>query len=65
MSNWSLYNGDDYNWEVQVSHMEATTYLHDNEWAEHLENLGWAVCRWHYQQNGKSIVRRIVQGQRI
>ena len=55
MSNWSLYNGDYDNWKAQVSQMEATTYLHDNEWAEHLENLGWAVCRWHYQQNGKSI----------
>jgi len=55
VSNWSLYHGDDFNWKAQVSNLESATYLHDNEWAEHLENLGWVVCRWHYQENENSI----------
>ena len=55
MSDWTIYNDNDENWKGQVSHLEGTTYLHDNEWAKHLENLGWIVCRWHHQQDGKSI----------
>jgi hypothetical protein len=55
VSNWSLYNSDDANWKNQVSHLESTTYLHDNEWAKHLGNLGWTLCRWHHQQDGESI----------
>ena len=55
VSNWSLYNGDNFNWKLQTSTMASSTYLHDNEWAENLENLGWEVFRWHYQENEKSI----------
>ena len=55
MSSWSLYNGNDTNWKEKVSHIMSSTYLHDNEWAKHLEDLGWTVYRWHYQQDGKSI----------
>jgi len=55
VSNWRLYSGDDANWKIQVSHIEGATYLHDNEWAKHLENLGWTICRWHCQQEGESV----------
>lgn len=55
MSNWRLYSGDDANWKIQVSYLEGATYLHDNEWAKHLENLGWTICRWHCQQEGESV----------
>jgi lipid II:glycine glycyltransferase (peptidoglycan interpeptide bridge formation enzyme) len=55
MSNWQLYDGDVTNWEDRVSHIENSTYLHDDEWAKHLENLGWTTCRWHHQQDGESI----------
>ena len=54
MSNWSLYNGDNSDWKAQVAHLDTATYLHDNEWAENLKNLGWIVCRWHYAENEKS-----------
>ena len=55
MSDWTIYNDNDENWKGQVSHLEGATYLHDNEWAKHLGSLGWAVCRWHYQQDGESV----------
>ncbi len=55
MSDWLLYSGDDANWKNQVSHFEGATYLHDKEWAKHLENLDWRVCRWHYQHGEKKI----------
>lgn len=55
MSDWLLYSGDDANWKKQVSHFEGATYLHDKEWAKHLENLDWRVCRWHYQHGEKKI----------
>ena len=55
LSEWILYSDNDENWKDQVSHLEGTTYLHDNDWANHLENLGWTVCRWHHQQDGESI----------
>tara|TARA_B100000795_G_scaffold269751_1_gene260209 strand:- start:3716 stop:4690 length:975 start_codon:yes stop_codon:yes gene_type:complete len=55
VSNWSLYEEDDLNWEVEVSYLKTATYLHDNSWANHLENLGWIVCRWKYQSNKKNI----------
>ena len=54
MSNWSLYNGDNSDWKAQVSLLDTATYLHDNEWAENLKNLGWTVCRWHYEENEQS-----------
>jgi len=55
MNGWSLYKGDNVNWNEQVSKLKASTHLHDNEWAENLEGLNWNVCRWHYQKNGKSV----------
>ena len=55
MNGWSLYKGDNVNWNEQVSKLKASTHLHDNEWAENLEGLTWNVCRWHYQKNGKSV----------
>jgi len=55
MNGWSLYKGDDDNWNKKVSKLKESTYLHDNEWAENLEGLAWTVCRWHYQKNGESI----------
>lgn len=55
MSNWVKYDQDDFDWKTKVFKIDSATYLHDNEWAKHLENLGWIVCRWQYQENDKSI----------
>ena len=51
MSNWVKYDQDDFDWKTKVFKIDSATYLHDNEWAKHLENLGWIVCRWQYQEN--------------
>lgn len=55
MNRWSLFTGDDSYWKDQVYLKDSSTYLQDIEWAKHLENLGWTLCRWHYEQNGKSV----------
>ena len=55
MNKWQLYSGDGANWKDQISHVEGSTYLHDDEWVKHLENLGWKVCRWNCQEGGKNI----------
>jgi len=49
INNWTLYTGSIANWEKQLAHLEGVSYLHKVEWANHLENIGWTVRRWHYQ----------------
>jgi len=55
IKNWRLYNGTKLNWQEQVLSFDNSTYLHDNGWAKHLENIGWQCYRWEYKANDKSI----------
>ena len=55
MKQWSLYNRENSTWKNQISEIQSSSYLHDNEWAINLESLGWSTFRWHYQDDQESI----------
>jgi len=54
MNNWSLYDGSNADWSMQLFHLEGVSYVHENEWADHLENIGWTAYRWSYQDGENS-----------
>jgi hypothetical protein len=54
MNKWSLYKGSNTDWRNQLIHLEGVSYLHEDEWASHLEGIGWTVRRWHYQDGERT-----------
>jgi lipid II:glycine glycyltransferase (peptidoglycan interpeptide bridge formation enzyme) len=55
MSEWRLFSGSSSSWNNLVSNFDNSTYLHGNEWSEHLGNKGWKTCRWEYHDSGQII----------
>jgi len=51
---WTQYSGTDDDWNQAISQIDNSTYLHGSQWSQHITNLGWECCRWHYQSGDQS-----------
>jgi hypothetical protein len=52
---WELLNCSDNDWKKLIRTQEKITYLQDVSWALHSRDLGWAVKRWQFVENGEPI----------
>lgn len=60
MSSWRFFSGNNLNWNNLISNFDNSTYLHGNEWSEHIENQGWKAYRWEYHNSGQ--IKALLQG---
>jgi len=43
---WSIYHGNNEQWNHDILHEKKSNYFHSSNWSRHLERLGWRSCKF-------------------